>query len=166
MYKVIFSKYSIINVSCLCQRFDRVKLGDILYSSQKARTDKNSYICAYWIGSSDDLIDSASTCRPGLVKYYIKHTISVQHNSEHFLMTSYLAFVQWYKKHPEKNYFRPSNTIWYPDFAPLSQASFMPISRIACRCMKDEFELSIPEKPHNNGKVVVVNPICRANLLF
>lgn len=165
MYRVIFSKYSIINVSCLCRRFDRVKLGDTLYSSKKARTDRNSFICANWLGEND-LIDPAFTCRPGSVQYYIKHTITVTHNGEKLLMTSYLAFVKWYKKHPEKNYFHPPNTIWYPDYAPPSQASFMPISRIACRCMQDEFELSIPDRPHNNGKVVVVNPISRANLLF
>lgn len=106
--------------------------------------------------------------RPGSVQYYIQHNVMLEQkfNGEKVNRTMHLAYVNWYKKHPEKTHFRSPVTVWYPDHVPLSQASFMPISRIACRCMQSEFELSLSDKPHHNGKVVVINPISCANSIF
>ena len=68
---------------------------------------------------------------------------------------------------PEKHHFLHPNTLWSPEKAPLSEASFMPISRIACRCMQGDIpDMNFPDRPHNNRKAVIINPISCANLLF
>ena len=166
MYAKILREYTVVRVTRLCQRFVRVKLGDKLCSSQKARTDRNSYICAYWLGSDDCSIDTAGSCRPGCVHYYIKHNVLVKHHGKELSLTMYLAYVLWFKKHPEKHHFHLPNTVWYPDYVSFSEASFMPVSRIACRCMKGELELFFPERPFNNGKAIVINPISAGHFSF
>ena len=159
MYKVLLNEYSVVHVSRLCWRFLRVKFGDQLYSSQAARTDRNSFICAYWLGDDEASISTAASCRPGCVQYYIKHNVSVECDNGQQLITMYLGYITWYKRHPEKAYFPSPVTLWDLDNVPLSVASFMPISRIICRCMQGKLNMSFPDRPYNNGKVVVINPI-------
>ena len=164
MYDIIFKNHKVTHVSRLCRRFVRVKLAGTLYSSKKARTDRNSYICAYWLGDDDKSVNTETICRPGCVQYYIKQNVILDYNTS---VTMYLANVHWYATHPEKYYFLSPNTLWYPDYVPLSEASFMPISRMACRCMQGEIlEMTFPDRPYNNGKVIIINPIGCVNLVF
>ena len=143
----------------MCWRFLRVKLGDQLYSSQAARTDRKSYICAYWLGDDETSIDTAASCRPGCVQYYIKHNVAVECDNGQQIITMYLGFVTWYKRHPEKAHFLSPVTLWDLENVPLSAASFIPTSRIICRCMQGKLNMSFPDRPYNNGKVVIINPI-------
>lgn len=163
MYSIIFKDHTLTHVSRLCRRFVRVKVAGTLYSSRKARTDRNSFICAHWLGDDDKSVNTGTFCRPGCVQYYIKQNVILDRNTS---VTMYLANVQWYKKHPEKHYFLSPNTLWYSDYVQLSEASFMPISRMACRCMHGEIEMTFPDRPHNNGKVIIINPISCVNLAF
>lgn len=166
MYTLTLRDHTLVHVSCLCRRFVWVKLAGKLYSSQLAKIDRNNFICATWLGSDNKSIDTATSCRPGCIQFFLKHTTTVQYNHKQSLLTTYLTFVQWYKVHPEKNYLYTPNTIWYPDYEPLSEASFMPISRITCRCMQGEHMMLFPERLFNNAKVIVINPISCANLEF
>jgi hypothetical protein len=164
MYTVIFKGCKPKHVSRLCRRFVRVKIAGTLYSSKKARTDRNSYICAYWLGDDDKTINTETICRPGCVQYYIKQNVILDNNTS---VTMYVAYVQWYKTHPEKYHFLSPNTLWYPDYVQLSEASFMPISRMACRCMHGEIpEMTFLDRPYNNGNAIIINPISCANLVF
>ena len=162
-YTKIIRDYRIVHVSHLCHRFARVKLAGVLYPSKKARTDRNSYICAYWLGNDNISIDTATLCRPGCVQYYIRHNVILKSNMESPSVQMYLAYVTWYMPHPEKNYIVYPNTLWSPDTTPESEASFRPISRIVCRCMQGELPMTFQERPYNNGTVIVINPISCAN---
>ena len=56
MYSKLFMHHTILHVSRLCRRFVRVRVAGALYSSTKAKTDRNSFICAYWIGEDNKSI--------------------------------------------------------------------------------------------------------------
>lgn len=163
MYEILFSDCTVIHTTSLCQRFVRVKVGIKLYSSKMARTDRSTFICAHWLKNDTGSIDTSFFCCPGCVQFYIKHNIRLKCNAKQFTEILYLAIVQWYKLHPEKTHFRLPNTLWYPDYVALSEASFIPISRIASRCAQREVEMSFPERPHHNGKAVVICPISAYN---
>lgn len=164
MYSIIFKNNKVTHVGQLCRRFFRVKVAGTLYSSKKARTDRNSYICAYWLGGDDKSVNTETICRPGCVQYYIKQNVILDYNTS---VTMYIANVQWYTTHPEKYYFLSPNTLWYPDYVPPSEASFMPISRMACRCMQGEIpKMNFPDRQYNNGKVIIINPVACVNLVL
>ena len=162
MYKILFNGCTVIHTTSL-STVARVKVGNKLYSSKMARTDRSSFVCAHWLKYDTGSIDTSVLCRPGCVQFYIKHNIWLQCNDKQFTEVLYLGIVQWYKLHPEKTHFRPPNTLWYPDYVALSEASFIPISRIASRCAQSEVEMSFPERPYHNGKAVVICPISAYN---
>ena len=166
MYEVLFSGCTITHTTSLCQRFVRVKVGNILYSSKLARTDRNSFVCAHWLKSDAGSIDTSLLCRSSCVQYFIRHNIQLQRNSEQFTEYMYLAVVQWYKEHPEKMYFHLPNTVCFPDYVPLSEAAFIPISRIASRCAQTELKMSFPERPYHNGMAVIICPLSANNVTF
>ena len=167
MYNAVFTENDIVfSVSPLCSRFNRVKICEKICSSQMSRSDRASYICAYWISNDNSSIDPQGPCRPGHIKYFLKHKVMLQKNSESLHITFLLAFVQWYQQHPEKNYLLSPVTLWFPDFVPICSASFLPVRRIACRCMQVETFMHFPERPYNSGKTVVITPINCANLQF
>lgn len=153
MYKRVLG--SAVNVSRICYRFGRATLGSKLLSSQLAKRDQSSYVAANWLSCS-----SPAVCRPGRVRFFLKHSVTFKNEKdEPVSYETLLAFIDWYKIHPEKNYYLPPTTIWYPEFEPLSAASFMPIKRIACRCMQTIDHVNFVDRPYNNGEVVVIIPI-------
>ena len=119
----------ILHVSPLCHRFARVKIVDKMYASQMAKSDRASYICAHWLGDSNQTIDLNAVCRPGQVQYYIKHNVVLERSSNHeqIPMSFLLAFTEWYKQHPEKNYLLSPVTLWSPAFVHISEASSLAI---------------------------------------
>ena len=161
MYKTVFSNCTVDPVSCLGYRFARAKLGSKLLSSQMARSDRSSYICASWLSDSLGLDTTSPTNkRPGCIKYFLKHRITIQMGSgEKITIQSLLACVRWYKRHPERLYIPLPVTLWYPEFEPLCAASFMPICRIANRCAQVEKHMDFPQRSYNNGKVIVIIPL-------
>ena len=89
----------------------------------------------------------------------MKHNVMLEKNNKHFTETFYLAFVRWYKQHPEKAHFRSPNRVWYPDHVALSESLFIPISRIATRCAQKELELFVPDRPHHSEKAILICPL-------
>jgi hypothetical protein len=66
------------------------------------------------------------------------------------------SLLAWYKSHPERHYIPDPVTLWYPDFEPLSAASFMPICRIVNRCAQVKEHMNFPQRPHNSGEVTAL----------
>lgn len=166
MYQAVVTDGTVLHVSPLCRRFARVKIVDKMYASQMAKSDRASYICAHWLGDNNQTIDLHAACRPGQVQYYIKHNVVLKRSSEQIPMSFLLAFTEWYKQHPEKNYLLSPVTLWSPDFGCISEASFLPICRIAGRCMQLKTPMDFPERPYNNGSTIGITPIGCANLFF
>ena len=88
-----------------------------------------------------------STPLPGFLEppLYIKHNVVFKRSSEQIPMSFLLAFTEWYEQCPEKNYLLYPVTLWSPDFVCISEASFLPICRIARRCMQLKTPMNFPE---------------------
>ena len=124
MYEVLFSGCTITHTTSLCQRFVRVKVGNILYSSKLARTVRNRLVCAHWLKSDAGSINTSLLCRPGCVQYFIRHNIQLQRNSEQFTENMYLGASR-------KNLLSSSK---HSVVSRLCTFIFICISRIASRC--------------------------------
>ena len=130
-----------------------------------AKSDRASYVCVYWISENNSHIDVCGSCCPGQVQYFFKHNLVLEYSSNKVTVPFLLTCVEWYK-HPENNYLLSPVTLWLPDYVPFSPASFIPISRIAGRCMQVKTDMSFSERPNNNGSTIIINPIGCANLIF
>ena len=155
MYQTILPDFNVLHVSRVCYRYSRAKLGNKLLSSQMARSDRSSYVCANWLNST-----SSDMCRPGYVQFFFRHNITLEsHNGDKISIQSHLAYIQWYKPHPERDFLHSPVTIWYPESEPVSAASFIPINRIACRCAQLQTHMEFVERPYNSGQAVIIIPI-------
>ena len=162
MYQTILPDYNIFHVSRLCCRFGRAKLGNKLLSSRIAKSDRSSYVSANWLNNTMHAI-----YRPGYVRFFIKHNITLEkQNKDTLSVETLLAYIGWYKPHPEMNYLPSPVTLWYPECEPISASSFMPINRIACRCAQSESYMEFAGRPHNNGSAVTIIPIENINLMI
>lgn len=128
-----------------------------------AKSDRSSYICANWLSGTS--ITNSVTCdswRPGCIKYFFKHRITTEKLSGE--KESLLAYVEWYKPHPEKNYIATPVTLWWPDYEPVCAASFIPICRIASRCAQAQVYMDFAQRPHNSGQTVIIIPLSFVHL--
>lgn len=64
MYSTIFRNCKALNVSRICHRFSRATIGTKLLSSNMAKRDRSSYVCANWLHCS------SSDVRPGRVRFF------------------------------------------------------------------------------------------------
>ena len=96
--------------------------------------------------------------RPGTVNYFLKDKITLKQEKNDIHIQSLLAYVSWYKIHEEKNYLSFPVTIWSHYVEPLSFATFIPITRILCRCAQAQEYINFTERPYNNGKVTIIIP--------
>lgn len=80
MYETIFGNCN-VHVSCICYHFSRAKLGNKLVSSLMARSDRSSYISAYWLGDNQSINGATENWRPGCIKYFFKHNVTIEKDS-------------------------------------------------------------------------------------
>ena len=133
-----------------------------MLSSQIAKSDRSSYVSANWLNNTTYAI-----YRPGYVLFFFKHNITLEkQNKDKLSVQTLLAYIKWYKPHPEMNYLPSPVTLWYHECEPISASSFMPINRIACRCAQSQSYMEFPERPHNNGLAVTIIPIENLNLII
>ena len=161
MYEFLFmnSNYCIHHFGSLCYKFIRIKFGNHLLSSKLARSDRSSYIYAKWpVDNADN-----GSYRAGRIEFFLKHDIVLKKGEDEILIQPMLAFVSWYKMHPEINYFLTPVSLWSTDFEPMNTASFIPVNRIAARCAQAQIHFECIERPYNNGQAIVIIPIGHAS---
>ena len=130
----------------------------MLVSSKLAKSDRSSFVYAKWFNKLTET-SPQEICRPGYVHYFLKHTIKLENQGKILSIKTFLAFVGWYKSHPERNHFLSPLTLWSSDYEPLNLASFMPINRILCRCANIHTRMEFKDRPYNNGEAVIIIPI-------
>ena len=86
--------------SLLYIHYKKVKLGNELLGPGEV-------VMAYWpgIGSSLANIDYL-TCRVGVIKYFLKHTVNFEQNQTN--LTHLFCYVTWKQRHPMYNWFGKS----------------------------------------------------------
>lgn len=96
-------------------------------SKMDYRNLRSARILASWT-TSDGSIDTSSARRPGIVTFYIAH--SVQINGEHYQHV--FAVVWWYQFDENQDYFGKPVQVWkLNEYTPCGPALFMPVQRIA-----------------------------------
>ena len=99
------------------------------YISKNSRSQRSTAVAAKWpnVIGIDQL--GEAPIRIGRIISFVKHTISISPDS-----TVVLARLEWYGDHPRRHFLHSSVLVGSTVFEPKSCVSFMPVSRIMCRC--------------------------------
>lgn len=77
---------------------------------------------------------SCDSPRAGQIQYYAQHRARFSYDGQDIDTTHIFAYVRWYKRHPNANWFGHPATVWTPLYEDYSHASFIPVQRIQHRC--------------------------------
>lgn len=124
-------------VSKLCYKFSHVKLSSKLMQQKMIAP-------VIFVQSGLEAtcrLTTPTVARPGNVNCFWNKIILKQSDKD-ILAHSFLAYVSWYKEHEEQYHLHSPIIIWSVDVKPLSFASFMPISRILCRCVQEQTKVA------------------------
>jgi len=114
--------------------FHRLKVFNEAYSSVKAKGNRSSAICAYWVGVGGEISSNFDTLRVGLIQYFVKHTVCITASSQSKRIVNVFAKVHWYRTHLREQWFHHRALVCSPDMISCGPATFLPVSRIFCRC--------------------------------
>jgi len=140
-----------VTILSLCERHKRIKQGQTVL---RGSVDNGSVIVACWyedgaissigmdrVGNIDDIITvEAAICRYGKKKKVVHH----------------LAYVTWFKLHPEKDHYGKPVTVWQVATEPPGPASYMPLQRIKSVCVNTT---QVVDFGRLNENVLVVAPL-------
>ena len=135
VYKALYPNNRIVHVSRFCSKFKKLIINGEEFISEKSRSQRSPSIFAHW-PSLSGRIDTTGNApyQVGNVKSFICHQVSFEHDEGVKTINALLAFVQWYKQHPRRNHFHHSIIVCRTLFRTISNASFIPVSRIMGRC--------------------------------
>ena len=162
VYKELYPSRQISHVPMRCEVFQDIEvLGEKLTSS-KCKGDASSYVIAQWAGLGGRISHRSS--RVGKVLCFVRHAIALDETETGLqaskrLKTSHIfAKVQWHCRHPKESWLPPPLLLFGADCEPSGPATFLPISRIKCRCavVLDTIEFDL-----GKDSVLVVVPLKR-----
>ena len=64
--------------------------------------------------------------RIGIVQFYFVHNVELTQG----IMKYVIAYVNWFKPHPDHMIFGPPIEVWFDSYLPLSDESFIPVANI------------------------------------
>ena len=101
------------------------------YGSLDSRSERSSYVIAFWVGIDGSIDPATVDVRPAIVHYYFKQNIVIHGELKSIVM----AHVSWFQKHRDRHKHENGITeIWCKDvFEPFGPASFLPMQRIQCK---------------------------------
>ena len=105
------------------------------YISENSRSQRSTAVAAKWLNviGIDQL--GEAPIRIGRIISFVKHTIKISPDStETKYCTAVLGRLEWYGDHPRRHFLHSSVLACSTVFEPESCVSFMPVSRIMCRC--------------------------------
>ena len=135
VYKAIYPRHKIVHISRFCKQFKTLVINGEEYISEKSRFQRSPTIFAHWpllTGKIDTTGDAP--CQIGNVQSFISHQVTFEHEGSCRSVTTLLAHIKWYEEHPRRNHFHHSIIVCGTLFCPMSNASFIPVSRIMGRC--------------------------------
>ena len=137
MYKLLYPTFDKLNISRFYHEYKKCIINGEEYISLHSRSQRSCAIAAKWRGITGIDPYGEAPVRVGQVISFVVHNVILDSDSSSKMHT--LARVQWLGDHPCRDHFHPSLLVCstVPDNE--SSASFMPVSRIMCRCA-----LSIP----------------------
>ena len=139
MYAVLYADATIDEISPSGRKCTHVKcLGRDILGSCTSRTRRSAFIAAFWttndgnIGANFSVTDSEW---PGVVNYYIQHTVYVDDQP----ITHLLANVSWYSPTEDRTRFHYAKPVevWQKNaHVQLGASSYIPVQRIKCKFLQ------------------------------
>lgn len=139
MYPLINFENAIVSSSFY--RATEISVAGDIFGSSISRNSRSSYIIAYWVKSDGQIREYNSmglTPHPGLIKYFVKHSLMVGDKS----YTHWFAYCDWFLPINDtlKNMFGKPVEVWNRTLFDLAgPASFIPVSRIVAKFVHAKF---------------------------
>ncbi|XP_023933297.1 uncharacterized protein LOC106175327 [Lingula anatina] len=137
------------NLSNIYFKFDSLNFGSDYFTSRFNRGDKNCTVVASWAGDDGEITDYGDL-RPGLISYFIKHTLFINGSN----IPHIFAVVKWYKRSDRQDFPPPFSSWLRNSFITPGAASFIPVQRIRGKCAHVTVET-------NGVKHLVICPLYR-----
>ena len=132
MYTVLYPTATIVEVSRFYKESKKCIINNEEYISSGSYSNKSKAIAAKWPNIVGIDTQGEAPLRIGTVPAFIQHEILLSNSSSPIKHS--LAYIKWYGHHPRSGYIHPSMVICSTVFDSESCASFIPVSRIMCRC--------------------------------
>ena len=135
VYKALYPSIALEHISMVHERFHTLRVFNETVISAKSKGNHSSAVCANWVGVGGSLATNNYVLCVGLIQYFIRHTIRFPVSKmESKKIVHIFARIFWYKAHPRENWFSHRALVLSPDMNKCGPATFLPISRIRCRC--------------------------------
>ena len=148
IYKQLYPGQTLSFFSLLYMHHKKVLLGNELLKPGEV-------VMAYWPGTGNSLGDiDYSTCRVGIVNYFLEHTIKLDNNQNN--RSHLFCYITWKQRHPMSNWFGKSAIVSSTLNEVENRCSYMPIQRIAFRCASGELAVDFENMREH---VFVASPV-------
>ena len=135
VYQALYPCVALPHIPMVHEIFHELKVFNETIVSSKSKGNHSSAVCANWAGVGGNLATTNAVVRVGLIQSFIRHTIRFPVSpTESKKLVHMFARVFWYKSHPRENWFHHRALVLSPDMNSYGPATFLPISRIRCRC--------------------------------
>ena len=150
LYPLIDFDNAIISPSSL--KTSEISVAGEILGSSVSRNHRSSYVVAYWASRAGEIrkfCDMGLSPQPGIIKYFLKHSLTVVDQS----YTHWFAYWHWFypvEEHIRNEYGKPVE-VWHQNlFEQAGAASFIPVSRILAKFVHAKVHR------HNKDLLIVV----------
>lgn len=127
-----FSDTELDCVSGSCHKYKSIEICGEKYGSSDSRLSRSSVILASWCGTDGNINTSGIELRPGIVRFYVSMYVHNNGSMERVTM----AYIHWLQKVSHQRSICTVADVWcHKLFEPEGPACFMPVQRIACKCI-------------------------------
>ena len=103
-------------------------------TSAESKGNRFSAVCANWAGVGGNLAANISIIRVGIIQHFIRHAVRFPSSFGSKKVSHLFARVHWFASHSHENWFSHRSLILSPTLTENGPATFLPVSRIRCRC--------------------------------
>ena len=128
-------------LSSCCHTSDTVDVSNCTFGSMKSRNHKSAFFFAFWPlqnGRIASLNEMELSPRPGVIQYFVKHSIIIESIS----YSHWFAFCKWFLSvdNETRNMFGKPLEVWHKDlFINSGSSAFIPVQRIFSEAVYADF---------------------------
>lgn len=123
LYALLYPNHSNLHIPRKHLLFSDLKVLGEHFTSNRSRSQRSSAVMAYW--------GDALSVKVGLIDYFLLHTVKNSDNREN---ENIFAKVKWYQDHLRAQHYYSPTHIVCTLFEHDNKYSFIPVSRLLCRC--------------------------------
>ena len=93
---VSYPEHELIHVSIIYDQFREVHVLGVRFISKRCRGKHSSAVRAYWPSIGGSISSACRQLRVGVVKYFVRHTVTLSSPQGKQEKVNFFAFVHWY----------------------------------------------------------------------